>query len=77
MTYVGLFEAKQHLSQLVERVKKGESIAITKRGVVVARLVAEESPESRKEIVDAIRANRRGVRLGALSLRCLINKGRS
>lgn len=76
MTYVGLFDAKQHLSQLVERVRKGETIAITKRGVVVARLVAEESPESRQEIVEAIRANRRGVRLGALSLRALINKGR-
>lgn len=76
MTYVGLFEAKQHLSQLVERVKKGEMIAITKRGVVVARLVASETPESRRETVKAIRANRRGLRLGPLSVRSLIDEGR-
>ncbi|MDO8803294.1 MAG: type II toxin-antitoxin system prevent-host-death family antitoxin [Elusimicrobiota bacterium] len=77
MTTIGLFEAKQHLSALVERARKGETIGITKRGVVVARLITAESAERRKEIYEAIRANRRGVRLGALSLRNLINEGRS
>jgi len=77
MTRVGLFEAKQHLSELVERAMNGETIALTKRGVVVARLVAAESARSRADIVDAIRAARRGVRLGALSLRDLIDEGRA
>lgn len=77
MTTVGLFEAKQHLSELVERARRGETIALTKRGVVVARLVASESAESRDEIVETIRAIRRGVRLGSLSLKKLINAGRA
>ncbi|MEK9144596.1 MAG: type II toxin-antitoxin system prevent-host-death family antitoxin [Elusimicrobiota bacterium] len=77
MTTVGLFEAKQHLSELVERARKGENIALTKRGVVVARLVPAESPGGIEEIVEAIRANRRGVRLGSLSLKKLINEGRA
>lgn len=77
MTTVGLFEAKQHLSALVERARRGETIALTKRGVVVAHLVASESAESREEIVDTIRAIRRGVRLGSLSLKNLIKQGRA
>ncbi|MBI5242444.1 MAG: type II toxin-antitoxin system prevent-host-death family antitoxin [Elusimicrobia bacterium] len=77
MTTVGLFEAKQHLSELVERARKGESIALTKRGVVVARLVAAESAQSMMEIVETIRAIRRGVRLGSLSLKKLVNEGRA
>lgn len=77
MTTIGLFEAKQHLSALVERARKGETIGITKRGVVVARIITAESAENREELVAAIRGNRRGVRLGALSLRELINEGRA
>ena len=77
MTTVGLFEAKQHLSELVERVRKGENIALTKRGVVVARLVPALSPESKEELVETLRANRRGIRLGSLSLKKLISEGRA
>jgi len=77
MTTIGLFEAKQHLSEFVERARKGEIFAITKRGVIVARLTAGESAESREDGVEAIRAIRRGVRLGALSLKDLINEGRA
>ncbi|KAF0127255.1 MAG: hypothetical protein FD189_323 [Elusimicrobia bacterium] len=77
MTTIGLFEAKQHLSALVERARKGEIIGITKRGVVVARIITAENAESREDLVAAIRRNRRGVRLGASSLRNLINEGRA
>ena len=77
MTTIGLFEAKQHLSEFVERARKGETFAITKRGVIVARLIADESAESREDGVEAIRTIRRGVRLGALSLKDLIKEGRS
>jgi prevent-host-death family protein len=77
MTTIGLFEAKQHLSALVERARKGETIGITRRGVVVARLITAESAESREDLIGTIRENRRGVRLGALSLRDLINEGRA
>jgi len=36
MRKVGLFEAKQRLSELVERAGRGERIGITKRGKLTA-----------------------------------------
>jgi prevent-host-death family protein len=47
MRNVGLFEAKQKLSELVERAARGERIGITKRG----KLTAEIGP-ARQEQVD-------------------------
>ena len=38
-TTVGAFDAKTHLSALLERVRQGERITITRRGVPVALLV--------------------------------------
>jgi prevent-host-death family protein len=43
MTTVGTFEAKTHLSQLLERVASGERILITNRGKPVAMLVPPEA----------------------------------
>ncbi len=40
MAMVSLSEAKNHLSELVARVERGEEISISRRGVPVARLVA-------------------------------------
>ena len=78
MSSVGLFEAKQRLSELVERARKGESIAITRRGVEVARIVATRPASAdRGKVVRAIREARRAVRLGGLSLRALIREGRA
>ena len=78
MSTVALFEAKQHLSQLVERVEKGESIEITKRGIVVARLVPRgRSRESSREATQKIREVSRGLRLGSFSVRKLIEEGRA
>jgi prevent-host-death family protein len=39
MRTVGTFEAKTHLSTLLEQVEHGEEITITKHGRAVARLV--------------------------------------
>jgi prevent-host-death family protein len=39
MKHVGLFEAKQKLSELVERASEGEPIGITRRGKLAAVLV--------------------------------------
>jgi len=36
---IGLFEAKQKLSELVERVSTGEQIGITRRGKLAAMIV--------------------------------------
>ena len=39
MITVGAFEAKTHLSSLLEKVTHGEEILITKRGLPIAKLV--------------------------------------
>jgi prevent-host-death family protein len=47
MATVGTFEAKTHLSELLERVARGERIVITNRGKPVAMLVPPEVAEQR------------------------------
>ncbi len=44
MSAVSLADAKAHLSELVDRVEAGESIEITRRGKLVARLTASDQP---------------------------------
>ena len=39
MVNVGSFDAKTHLTALLERVIRGETVQITRRGVPVAKLV--------------------------------------
>jgi prevent-host-death family protein len=77
MRKVGLFEAKQKLSELVERASEGEKIGITKHGKLAAMLVAPRSQLSAKEIFDqieAIRKNARGTK--KLNIKALIEEGR-
>ncbi len=78
MTQVGAYEAKTHLSELLERVAQGERITITKHGVPVAVLAPAAPPSSRDpaETIAELRRFRRGRRLGRCSLRRLIEKGR-
>jgi len=78
MTTVGLFDAKTHLSALVERVAQGEEVTITKHGVAVALLVpaANRRKKDPKEVAERIRALRRGARLEGVTIRQLIEEGR-
>lgn len=80
MRSVGAFEAKTHLSRLLDDVAKGETIAITRRGVPVAVLappgkVQRPDPEA---VVEAMREFRRThkLALGGLSIRELREEGR-
>jgi prevent-host-death family protein len=45
---VNIFEAKTHLSQLLERVRAGEEIILAKNGKPYARLVPLETPPKRQ-----------------------------
>lgn len=45
MREVGTFEAKTHLSALLDEVSRGETIIITKRGRAVARLTPPDTPD--------------------------------
>jgi prevent-host-death family protein len=43
---VGVSEARNQLSALLDRVERGEIVIITRRGVPVARLVADASQDA-------------------------------
>jgi prevent-host-death family protein len=54
MHKVGLFEAKQKLSELVERAGRGEKIGITKRGKLAAVIGPVKSETDLNEIFASI-----------------------
>lgn len=79
MEIVGAFEAKTHLAALLDRVAKGEKITITRHGIPTALLVpVSEAPAklSHREIVEGMRALRKRVRPGKMSVKEMINEGR-
>jgi prevent-host-death family protein len=78
MITVGAFEAKTHLSTLLDRVAEGEEVVITKHGRPVARLIGAAHAD-RQRIADAfekLKRLRKGTMLGGLSWRELRDAGR-
>jgi prevent-host-death family protein len=79
MREIGAFEAKNKLAQLLDWVAAGETVAITRRGKVVAYLAppgAAFNIEAAEAAVERIRARRRGVTLGGAKIADLIAEGR-
>jgi len=79
MKAVGAFEAKNRLGQLLDLVEGGEEVLITRRGKEVARLVPPKAAFNRqaaREAVQRIREMSKGVTLGGLAIKDLINEGR-
>lgn len=79
MKHFGAYEAKTHLSRLLDEVERGASFAITKHGRPVALLVPVATGRPGMSASDAIAGLRRfraGRRLGGISLRELIDDGR-
>ena len=75
---VGAYEAKTHLSQLLDKVEAGEEITSTKHGAPVAKLVPvkkEVSAEQRAAAIERIQQLAAGLTLGGLKVRDLINEG--
>lgn len=75
---VGAYEAKTRLAELLDRVARGERITITRHGVPVAVLSPAGPPTSVTAVqaVEELRKFRRKRRLGAISLRQLIEQAR-
>jgi prevent-host-death family protein len=74
---VGAYEAKTKLSELLDRVARGESITITKHGVPVATLrPAEGQARSASDLVSELRRLRQGVQLDGLPIRDMIDEAR-
>ena len=79
MRKVGAFEAKNKLGQLLDWVEAGEEVLITRRGKAVAKLGPPAPVFSREDALAAaqdIREMRRGVTLGGLRIRDMIDEGR-
>lgn len=78
MTSVGAFEAKTHLSELLDRVEKGEEVTITRHGAPVARLVPID-PWDRvavRRAIEELRRLRKGTKLRGLKIKDMIEDGR-
>jgi prevent-host-death family protein len=76
---VGAYDAKAHFSELLERVENGEEVTITRHGSPVARLVPVKKSVTAEERMAAIRRwqeSSKGLTLGGLKVRDLINEGR-
>ena len=79
MYEIGAFEAKNHLSSLLDRAEKGEEILITKRGRPVAKLGPAQPAfdrEKARAAAEGLLRLRQGVTLGGLKIKDLINEGR-
>jgi prevent-host-death family protein len=77
MTTVGAYEAKTHLSRLLEQVEAGETVIITRHGREVAKLVpADPTSADPAAVIDALRTGRRSVGRGRTSIRKMIDEGR-
>jgi prevent-host-death family protein len=79
MVEVGALEAKNTLGALLDRVEKGEEIAITRHGKRVARIVPDSREidrENARRAADAIIEMSKGATLGGLKIKDLINEGR-
>ncbi|MBC7282553.1 type II toxin-antitoxin system prevent-host-death family antitoxin [Hoeflea sp.] len=80
MDEVGILEARNTLSALIERVERGEEVTITRHGRPVAKLVSTETDDERKArvraAIDWIRANRAGNSLDGASIKDMIEEGR-
>lgn len=75
---VGAFEAKTHLSSLLERVERGEEILITRHGKAIARLVPAAIAERAdvQAAVARLKELRAGTTLEGLSWKELRDEGR-
>lgn len=78
MRTIGAYEAKSHLSRLLDEVAEGQIVTITKHGVPVAMLVPAAGARrgSTRDVIAALRRFRRGKTLAGLALRELIEEGR-
>lgn len=76
---IGLFEAKTHLSELINRVERGEEVVITRHNKAVAKLVpvvrSRQVVAGRQAAIAALLAFE-PIRMPDTPLRTLIEAGR-
>jgi len=79
MREIGAFEAKNRFGQLLDQVEHGDEILITRRGRAVAKLVPADPgfdrDKARRAVAGILRLSK-GVTLGGLKIKDLIDEGR-
>jgi prevent-host-death family protein len=78
MREIGVFEAKNKLGQLLDRVERGEEIVITRHGRPIARMVRAGpgfDREAARRVVTSLHKASRGVKLRGLKIKNLIGAG--
>ena len=75
---VGIYDAKNKLSELLDRVEAGEIIVLTRHGKQVALLtpVNQEQQPSAREAIARLRELRAGSRLNGLRIKDLRDEAR-
>ena len=73
MDRIGAYEAKTHLPRLLERVRRGESLTITRHGRPIARLVPVEDDDRERALEAAQQIRERRARLRRTSVAELID----
>jgi prevent-host-death family protein len=84
MKQVGIFEAKTHLSSLLDEVEKGAEVTITRHGRPVAKLVQAQAELSGEEIAKRRKAlqnlramaRKRGTTVSHAEIKSWIEEGR-
>lgn len=76
MSTVSAYEAKTHLSGLLERARGGESITITKHGHPIAKLVPIEDRRDAHSVIEELRLLSSTLSLDDLTIRETIEEGR-
>lgn len=78
MITVGAFDAKTHLSTLLEKVAQGEEVLITKHGKPIARLVSaiDVDRHALDDVIAQLKQLRRSTTLGGLDWKSLRDEGR-
>jgi len=78
MLTLGLFEAKQKLSEIVQRASAGEQIGITLRGKLAVIVVPAHPKTSLQEVFEDIERIRKRAKLPkGLKIKDLIEEGRT
>ncbi len=78
MHSVGLFEAKQKLSELVRRASEGERIGITRRGKLAAVIISPRPRSDLKDVFDRIEQIRKKAKHPKrIRIKELIEEGRT
>jgi len=75
---IGAYEAKTHLPQILEKVKKGEQFIITKHGVPIAMLTPAEPVKKKdlKAVIEELKGFNKGYTTGGMTIKEMIEKGR-